>query len=236
MGNNHGTIEVACPFGEQTEPVKKHGTGSTGHQRFRCLDCKRTFQLDYAYEAWKPGVKEKIVDMAMNSSGLRDTGRVLKVGYNTVLRTPKKLQPRQVTTTPFDAANIELICEVDEQWSFVGNKKSQRWLWYAWEPRFKRIVAHAFGKRNTDAFHHLMSLLPPFTIDFFCTDDFRVYSSNLPAAKHIVGKRYTQRIERTNLTLRTRLKRLVRKTIGFSKSESMHDKVISTFIEREYYR
>ncbi|WP_228408424.1 IS1 family transposase, partial [Photobacterium damselae] len=52
---------------------------------------------------------------------------------------------------------------------------------------------------------------------------------------HIIGKRYTQRIERTNLTLRSRLKRLVRKTIGFSKSEEMHDKVIGTFIEREFY-
>ncbi|WP_082212465.1 IS1 family transposase [Photobacterium damselae] len=26
-----------------------------------------------------------------------------------------------------------------------------------------------------------------------------------------------------------------RKTIGFSKSEEMHDKVIGTFIEREFY-
>ncbi|CDH04829.1 transposase (fragment) [Xenorhabdus bovienii str. oregonense] len=33
-------------------------------------------------------------------------------------------------------------------WSFVGNKKCQRWLWYAWEPRLKRIIAHAFGARE----------------------------------------------------------------------------------------
>ncbi|EGU40226.1 putative transposase A, partial [Vibrio ichthyoenteri ATCC 700023] len=37
----------------------------------------------------KPGVKDKILEMAMNSSGVRDTGRVLKVAYNTVLRTLK---------------------------------------------------------------------------------------------------------------------------------------------------
>ncbi|NGZ18816.1 IS1 family transposase, partial [Vibrio aestuarianus] len=30
-------------------------------------------------------------------------------------------------------------------------------------------------------------------------------------------------------------KRLVRRTIGFSRSEEMHDKVIGTFIEREFY-
>ncbi|WP_340619229.1 IS1 family transposase, partial [Xenorhabdus entomophaga] len=36
------------------------------------------------------------------------------------------------------------------------------------------------------------------------------------------------------LTLRIRLKRLNRKTIGYSKSEKIHDKVIGTFIETEY--
>ncbi len=33
-------------------------------------------------------------------------------------------------------------------WSFIGNKKRQRWLWYAWEPRLKRIIAHVFGSRS----------------------------------------------------------------------------------------
>lgn len=83
------TIKVNCRFCNQTDPVRKHGTGTAGFQRYRCLDCQRSFQLDYAYEAWKVGVKEKIVDMAMNSSDVRDTGHVLKVGYNTVLRTLK---------------------------------------------------------------------------------------------------------------------------------------------------
>lgn len=46
---------------------------------------------------------------------------------------------------------------------------------------------------------------------------------------------FTQRIERENLTLRNRLKRLNRKTLGYSKSPEMHDKAIGTFIEREYY-
>ncbi|MDE9467257.1 IS1 family transposase, partial [Xenorhabdus bovienii] len=49
------------------------------------------------------------------------------------------------------------------------------------------------------------------------------------------GKTFTQRIERTNLTHRTRIKRLNRKTLGYSKSAEMHDKVIGTFIEREHY-
>jgi insertion element IS1 protein InsB len=47
-----------------------------------------------------------------------------------------------------------------------------------------------------------------------------------------VGKRNTQKIERKHLTLRTRIKRLARKTICFSKSVLMHDGVIGLFINR----
>ncbi|MGL9751268.1 MAG: IS1 family transposase [Symbiopectobacterium sp.] len=41
--------------------------------------------------------------------------------------------------------------------------------------------------------------------------------------------------ERENLTLRNRLKRLNRKTLGYSTSSEMHDRLIGTYIEREYY-
>ncbi|ALP42051.1 IS1 family transposase [Aeromonas schubertii] len=47
------------------------------------------FQLTYTYEARKPGVKDKIVDMAFNGSGVCDTARVLKIGINTVIRALK---------------------------------------------------------------------------------------------------------------------------------------------------
>jgi insertion element IS1 protein InsB len=46
------------------------------------------------------------------------------------------------------------------------------------------------------------------------------------------GKRNTQKIERKHLTLRTRIKRLTRKTICFSRSVQMHDIVIGLFVNR----
>ncbi|MBC3382239.1 IS1 family transposase [Serratia fonticola] len=227
-------VDVKCPFCEQTESVKKHGLGKVGHQRYRCQMCCRTFQLDYAYRTCHPGMKEQIVDLAMNNSGIRDTARALHISINAVVRTFKKLSPRCVTTLPLDNLQIQLICEVDEMWSFVGNKKQQRWLWYAWEPRLKRIVAHAFGRRSKKTFRKLLKLLVGFNVAFWCTDNFSAYDM-LPNEKHITGKLYTQRIERENLNLRNRLKRLNRKTLGYSKSVEMHDKIIGTFIEREYY-
>ena len=119
-------------------------------------------------------------------------------------------------------------------WSFVSHKKQQRWLWYVWEPRLKRIIAHVFGSRSKKTLRQLLRLLSGFNVVFWCTDNFNADDS-LPDKTHITGKLYTQRIERENLNLRNRLKRLNRKTLGYSKSAEMHDRVIGTFIEREHY-
>jgi len=81
-----GKIEVRCRYCGQTSDVKKHGTGSGGPPRFRCLACKRTFQLDYCYKACQSGIKEHVIGMAMNNTGIRDTARVLSISINAVMR------------------------------------------------------------------------------------------------------------------------------------------------------
>ena len=62
------------------------------------------------------------------------------------------------------------------------------------------------------------------------------YDRLLPEDQHLITKRFTQSIERQNLNFRTRIKRLQRKTIGFSKSVAMHDKIIGEFINREFFQ
>jgi insertion element IS1 protein InsB len=52
------------------------------------------------------------------------------------------------------------------------------------------------------------------------------------AEKHTVGKAHRQRIESKHINLRTRIKRLVRRTSCFSKTERMPDLVIGLFINR----
>ncbi len=81
------TTAVICRNCQQSEEVIKAGKSSSGKQRYRCKNCGQYFQVDYCYNACKPGTK---VSMALNGSGVNDTVRVLKVGINTVLRTLKK--------------------------------------------------------------------------------------------------------------------------------------------------
>ena len=83
-------IEVKCRYCPSLD-VLKHGI-QKGQQRYRCKRCKRSFQLDYRYNGRKIGVKEQIIVMAQNGSGVRDTSRVLKVSINTVIDCLKKIK------------------------------------------------------------------------------------------------------------------------------------------------
>ena len=82
-----------CPSCQETDIVK-HGLSPEGKQRYRCRTCLeghgRTFLLAYSYAGQSPAVKQQIVDMAMNASGIRDTARVLHISPTTVLKELKK--------------------------------------------------------------------------------------------------------------------------------------------------
>jgi len=121
---------------------------------------------------------------------------------------------------------------MDEMWSFVGKKKDQRWLWHAIDHCTGAVLAYVFGRRKDDVFLQLKGLLEPFKITRFYTDSWGAYTRHLDPAEHKPGKHNTQKIERKHLTLRTRIKRLVRKTICFSKTTQMHDIVIGLFVNR----
>ena len=110
--------------------------------------------------------------------------------------------------------------EIDEMWSFVRDKSNQRWLWHAIDHRTGEVLAHVLGKRKDEVFKRLKVLLEPFGINHYYTDDWGAYERHLDEKKHYIGKHDTQKIERKHLTLRTRIKRLARKTICFSKLES----------------
>ncbi|ELV3192605.1 IS1 family transposase, partial [Shigella flexneri] len=75
----------------------------------------------------------------------------------------------------------------------------------------------------------------PFCIGMVTSDDWGSYAREVPKEKHLTGKIFTQRIARNNRTLRTRIKRLARKTICFSRSVEIHEKVIGSFIEKHIF-
>ncbi len=117
-------------------------------------------------------------------------------------------------------------------WSFVGTKKRARWLWHAIDHHTGRVLAYVVGTRKDAVFLKLRALLARFGIIRYDTDKAGVYRRYLRPAQHTVGKLSMQKIERKHLTLRTRLKRLARTTLCFSRSRVMHDLLIGLYMNR----
>jgi transposase-like protein len=85
-------VAVRCPYCQSSEVVR-HGKSTNGKERFRCLkpECPyQTFSLNLAYPGRNREVKQQIVEMTLNGSGVRDIARVLHISTSTVMRELKK--------------------------------------------------------------------------------------------------------------------------------------------------
>jgi len=120
----------------------------------------------------------------------------------------------------------------DERGSFVRGKKDQRWRWWVEDAATGQVVAFAFGRRTHATFGRLRAVLAAAgrALSQWLTDAWGADEACLPADQRQTGKGPLQRVERKHLTLRTRLKRLTRKTIGFSKKQFLPDGLITLFI------
>ena len=132
-------VQVQCPDCSSTDVVQ-YGKQANGTQRYRCnnRDCPRTiFLLQYQDQGRLPAVRQQIVDMTLNGSGVRDIVRVLRVSSATVIDVLKKKEPavKQVNERVLHSLappHVDVIlqqvdaAEMDEMWSFVGSKSQQR--------------------------------------------------------------------------------------------------------------
>ena len=164
-------VQVQCPDCHSAEVVQ-YRKQANGTQRYRCdnPDGPRTiFLLQYRDKGRLPAVKQQIIDMTLNGSGVRDIVRVLRVSSATVIDVLKKKEPavKQVNERllhTLDPPQGDVIlrqvdtAEMDEMWSFVGSKSQQRWLWHAIDHHTGQIVAYVFGTREDETFLQLKAL------------------------------------------------------------------------------
>ena len=69
------------------------GKTENAKQRYLCQQPQcptQTFILNYDYQGYWPKVKNQIIEMALNGSGIRDTARVLEISPTTVISELKK--------------------------------------------------------------------------------------------------------------------------------------------------
>lgn len=220
-------ILVRCPHCESSK-VKRNGKKPNGAQNFYCQGCRKQFQAIYAYPGADPRIKRLAIEMTLHGSGIRDISQVLRLSPNGVIEKIRRYARK--VPKPFFDTDFEAV-EMDEFWSFVRKRKEQkRWVWYAYAPQERKILAFHIGKRNTGACKALVKKLKELPIRRFFTDDYKAYAKVIPPDKHTTGKQHTTHIERPNRDFRTHLKRLTRRTVCHSKSDEMHYQIIKLYI------
>lgn len=134
------------------------------------------------------------------------------------------------------SSQAEDILELDELWSFVGQKANKRWIWIALCRRTRQIVSYFIGDRSQESCWRLWHFIPrsyrhcqTFS-DFW--DTYQAVFGLLGKDHQSVGKEtgQTAHVERWNNTLRQRLARFVRRTLSFSKSDEYHEIALQLFI------
>ncbi len=79
-------IIVRCPFCN-SENVSKHGHNKTGKRVYHCKNAECThkyFVEEYTYKAYNPEVRQQVLQMAVDGTGTRATGRILGISKDTV--------------------------------------------------------------------------------------------------------------------------------------------------------
>jgi len=101
---------------------------------------------------------------------------------------------------------------------FIRKKANLQWLVYAINKNTKTIAAFYIGKRTNKTLNAVIKTLMHSKPQKIYTDKLRNYQYLIPKEIHDTKRFGTNSIERKNLSIRTHLKRLNRKTICFSKS------------------
>ena len=198
----------------KSKHIIKNGFTKNKKQQFVCNSCKNRFIDFYSYKAYNLWVNKRIIQFTKEGLGIRSTARVLKISTTTLLKRiiaiAKKI-PNQIIYK-------NKSYEVDEMRTFIKNKEKPIWIVYALERKTRQVVNFTIGRRTKRTLQYVTNTLLLSNPKTIFTDKLIHYKSLLNENVHNIKSFGTNHIERKNLSIRTHLKRLNRKTICFSKS------------------
>ncbi len=222
-----------CPRCESVNLVR-NGHDYKGSPKYRCKDCNRYGTVD-AQKGYSPQVRNQVKRGVLERVSLRGLERIVGVSRRTIRRWLshwiEAVPPLEPTLMP---AEWDDVLELDELWSFVGQKEQQRWVWLALCRRTRQVVAYWVGDRSQTSGLQLWRQIP--TDYVRCrsvSDGYRAYRAMFDQERHQMTNKptgETSHVERWFNTLRQRLARFTRKTLAFSKIDAFHEGLLRLFI------
>jgi insertion element IS1 protein InsB len=203
------------------DKLVKNGSTYYGKARLKCKHCQRQFVYTRTYALLSNECKRRIELLLAERICLQAICRVMEIHPHQLYAYMDELYEEVPTDLccqlPDRKRDIELTMvdsELDELWSFVGQKANKQWLWVALDRPTRQVVALFIGSRGAEGAFGLWQALPESYRQraTFHPDDWAAYKQIIPADQHRFSKQKkdTNHVERFFCTLRQRCSRLVR--------------------------
>ena len=175
---------------------KKNGHIHNGKQNRRFLAYGRQFVINPQNKQIPGETRDQIRQALLERVSLEGICRIFSVSMTWLLQLIDEviagLPDDLNATVTAEGEEFEVaVLELDEQWSFVGNKKNQQWLWLVFHSTTRQVLAMHVGKRNRQSAECLLKKLPEelkkkpsfIRISSMCNTKFFLGNSTDPSAK-----------------------------------------------------
>ncbi len=211
-------LPVQCRYCNTTNCIKKGFY--KGIQKYHCKACHKYQRAKYSYSIATKEKDKHIVLLNNEGMGISSISRYLHIPKTTVRR---RILLISHTLQPSLIKESNQVYEVDEMQTFIKENKPSNYVYitYAINRATKQVIHFVTGSRTKEMLEQVINKLLQLNPKRIYTDGLNSYPSLIPKPIHRVFRYHTNSIERNNLTLRTHIKRLSRKTVCFSKSIAM---------------
>lgn len=191
-------------------------------QKYECLSCRKIFQENYVKPRINYGaLKPQIIVLHQKGLGIRGLATFFRISPASIIRMIKRISCEILEEKEEENHEAGGSYEMDEMKVLLNDKETECWLIYILNKLTNKIFAFTIGRRTKANIASLLNKLLATKPQHIHTDKLNIYRTLIPEEIHKTFPRCTNKIERYNLTLRTHLKRLSRKTICFSRSFEM---------------
>lgn len=218
-------MECRYCFGPNTVKRGKRN----GRQQYLCKDCRKHCMESYLIDRMNAEKDAHLVRLHCGGMGTRSIAKEMGISHTCVMKTKLKI----AAALPEPELGPGQVYQVDELVTFVAwkkkpkpkpgkkNKKDEYCVIHAINAKTGRHAGFVVGKRTKKNIKILVEKILASGAKRIYTDGLNIYPTLIPKRLHSVFAKCTNRIERFNLTLRTHIKRLSRKTLCFSRSKVM---------------
>jgi IS1 family transposase/transposase-like protein len=220
---------MECIYCESKKLIKK---GRRNYkQRYQCKKCKKYQQDLYTYTLYREEDGYVISFLTSEGIGISSLSRFLKYSKPTIVRKIKDLSSKVKRPVLLERNQIY---EVDEMKTYIRgcSDKHAVWVTYALNRKTKQVVDFVVGSRTKETLDKVIKKVKLLNPSRIVTDNYVAYIKLIKPINHDTRKAQNNRIERSNLNLRTHLKRLTRKTICYSKSMEMLEACLLLYFQK----